>query len=142
MSQPGTAASTSRWIAWRRPEASCTFIVTGREGCRVFKVLANKAIWDDNLANAKMLRPALEQVEGFVVSKHAAYREMEISIKKDWSGSSVEFETFPVRPRPIGRPAGNRQGFENQPPTQTRRQIDFCMLIATVINPLDRCQLS
>jgi 2-iminobutanoate/2-iminopropanoate deaminase len=24
MSQPGTAASTSRWIAWRRSEASCT----------------------------------------------------------------------------------------------------------------------
>ena len=35
MSQPGMAASTSRWIAWRRSRASCIGIVTGRGGCSV-----------------------------------------------------------------------------------------------------------
>jgi heme-degrading monooxygenase HmoA len=32
----------------------------------IFEVLPNKANWDDYLGNAKMLRPELEQVEGFV----------------------------------------------------------------------------
>ncbi len=32
----------------------------------IFEVLPNKGNWDDYLDNAKMLRPELEQVEGFV----------------------------------------------------------------------------
>jgi heme-degrading monooxygenase HmoA len=32
----------------------------------IFEVLPNKANWDDYLGNAKMLRPELERVEGFV----------------------------------------------------------------------------
>src|SRR2546429_8911435 len=32
----------------------------------IFEVLPNKENWDDYLDNAKMLRPELEQVEGFV----------------------------------------------------------------------------
>lgn len=32
----------------------------------IFEVLPDKSHWDDYLANAKMLRPELEQVEGFV----------------------------------------------------------------------------
>jgi hypothetical protein len=32
----------------------------------IFEVLPHKANWDDCLGNAKMLRPELEQVEGFV----------------------------------------------------------------------------
>ncbi len=32
----------------------------------IFEVLPNKANWDDHLGSAKMLRPELEQVEGFV----------------------------------------------------------------------------
>ena len=32
----------------------------------IFEALPNKANWDYYLGNAKMLRPELEQVEGFV----------------------------------------------------------------------------
>ncbi len=32
----------------------------------IFEVLPNKANWDDYLGNTKMLRPELQQVEGFV----------------------------------------------------------------------------
>jgi hypothetical protein len=32
----------------------------------IFEVLPNKESWDDYLDNAKMLRPELEQEEGFV----------------------------------------------------------------------------
>ena len=32
----------------------------------IFEVLPNKENWDDYLDNAKMLRPELEQVDGFV----------------------------------------------------------------------------
>jgi hypothetical protein len=32
----------------------------------IFEVLPHKANWDDYLGKAKMLRPELEQVEGFV----------------------------------------------------------------------------
>ena len=32
----------------------------------IFEVLPNKANWDDYFDNAKMLRPELEQVDGFV----------------------------------------------------------------------------
>ena len=32
----------------------------------IFEVLPNKENWGDYLDNAKMLRPELEQVEGFV----------------------------------------------------------------------------
>jgi hypothetical protein len=31
----------------------------------IFEVLPRKENWDDNLENAKMLRPELEQVDGF-----------------------------------------------------------------------------
>lgn len=32
----------------------------------IFEVIPNKESWDDYLDNAKMLRPELEQVDGFV----------------------------------------------------------------------------
>jgi hypothetical protein len=36
----------------------------------IFEVLPNKENWDDYLDNAKMLRPELEQVEGFIADHH------------------------------------------------------------------------
>ena len=45
----------------------------------IFEVLPNKENWDDYFDNAKMLRPELEQVEGFVDNIH--YKSM---IREGW----------------------------------------------------------
>ena len=45
----------------------------------IFEVLPNKGNWDDYLDNAKMLRPELEQVEGFV--DNIRYKSL---TREDW----------------------------------------------------------
>src|SRR5256885_11222060 len=52
----------------------------------IFEVLPNKENWDDYLDNAKMLRPELEQVEGFVdnIRYRSLTREGWILSLSDW----------------------------------------------------------
>ena len=51
----------------------------------IFEVLPNKENWDDYLDNAKMLRPELEQVEGFV--DNIRYRSL---TRKGWNPFAFE----------------------------------------------------
>src|SRR5690348_4015833 len=58
---PGHGTSTSRATASRhcRSRIRTCFSV-------IFEVLPNEETWDDHFDNVKMLRPELEQVEGFI----------------------------------------------------------------------------
>ena len=64
----------------------------------IFEVLPNKENWDDYLDNAKMLRPELEQEEGFV--DNIRYKSL---TREGWT----RFRTGGTRSRSsAGAPAG------------------------------------
>ena len=63
MFRPGLVTSTSRSIA---SPLSPTTAKEEAMFCVIFEVHPKADQWDGNLANAKMLRPDLEQVDGFI----------------------------------------------------------------------------
>jgi hypothetical protein len=72
----------------------------------IFEVLPNKENWDDYLNNAKMLRPELEQVEGFVDN---------IRYKSFASSATTGSTTVVKRPSTTLMRAARRQSTPNSP---------------------------
>src|SRR5499427_10566810 len=80
----------------------------------IFEAFPNKENWDDYLDNAEMLRPALEQIEGFV--DNIRYKSL---IREGWILSLSNWRTRVARP--LAHPQAPSRGPAEGPRRNPRR---------------------